>query len=135
MQFPYLVQAQYEHRTAAYTIYNTTVLCIKRVMLHLMWLNCLCHKLKTPTGHKGRLVKFNSMAPQNSMSFFLYQGCIQTDVLPGIKRLNLLLSLDCYKKKKQKRTIVKQIKLQFYVVLAPYEHRTEAYVHLQNYCA
>ena len=35
-------------------IYNTTVYKIRtRVLLPLMWLNCLCHKLKIPTDHKG----------------------------------------------------------------------------------
>ena len=53
LQFPYVFQAQYEIRKEA--DYPFTIpLCIKtRVMLSLLWLNCLCHRLKTPTGHKG----------------------------------------------------------------------------------
>ena len=52
-QFPYVVQAQYEHHTAAEYPF-TIPLCIRtRVMLPLMWLKCCCHKLKKPICHKG----------------------------------------------------------------------------------
>ena len=46
----------------------TIPLCIvTRLMLLLMWLNCLCHKLKTPTGHKGwpwNFIKLGKFDPQ-----------------------------------------------------------------------
>ena len=54
-------------------------------------------------------------------------------------RLNLMSSdhsIKAHKKNMQKRTIVsnKEIKLQFYVVLAQYEHHRTADVHLQFNC-
>ena len=53
LQFPYVVQAQYEHRTAADTQLHYHCAYEQRFLLPLMWLNCLCHNLMTPTGHEG----------------------------------------------------------------------------------
>ena len=45
----------FKHSMSITQLLFTIPLCIRRrVMLPLMWLNCLCHKLKkTPTSHKG----------------------------------------------------------------------------------
>ena len=49
-----MVQAQYEHRTAADTHLQYHCAQGQRVLLFpLMWLNCLCHNLTTPTDHEG----------------------------------------------------------------------------------
>ena len=56
--------SEYNRKKAAVPLCSssplTIPLCIRtRVMLPLMWLNCLCHKLETPTGHKKVLLDCN----------------------------------------------------------------------------
>ena len=65
-QFPYVVQAQYEHRTAADTHlqYHTTV--NKKKTDHALNVDCLCHNLTTPTGHDDGHCFWRNIYPQTS---------------------------------------------------------------------
>ena len=54
LQFPYAVQAQYEHCTAADTHLQYHCAIRTRVKLPFMCLNCLCHKLKDTNMSQGR---------------------------------------------------------------------------------
>ena len=50
----------------------TIPLCIRtRVMLPSMWLNCLCHKLKTPTDPKGGLFQ-DPIFIRHSILLYMY---------------------------------------------------------------
>ena len=54
-------------------------------MLPLMWLNCFCHKLKTPIGHKGVPIGFE-MAEKKvfRQTFLIYNS---RDVSTNSKKL------------------------------------------------
>ena len=58
LQFPYVIKAQYEHRTAADTIYNTTV-HKNKTNIALNVVNCLCHTLKDTNRPLG--LKFQNL--------------------------------------------------------------------------
>ena len=51
LQFPYVVQVQYEQAQQPIPIYNNTV--YKNKELCCPKCDCVCHNLTTPTGHKG----------------------------------------------------------------------------------